>query len=289
MSILETKELSFVYGENTPYRKDAITNINVAFEQGELVGIIGHTGSGKSTLVQCLNGLLKPSGGTVLFGGEDVHSSADTLRSLRFKVGLVFQYPEYQLFDNTVFDDISYGPKNMGISGDELKKCVFEAAETVGLDMSLMNRSPFELSGGQKRRAAIAGVIAMKPQVLILDEPTAGLDPRGRAQLFEMIKKYRDLSGSAVIVVSHSMEDIAEHADKVLVMQNGGVLAFGETDKVFSDAEALHNAGLSIPQITRVFLRLKKMGIDVPGGIYSVKNAVGTIESLLKGKEGKNA
>ena len=231
MSILETKELSFVYGENTPYRKDAITNINVAFEQGELVGIIGHTGSGKSTLVQCLNGLLKPSGGTVLFDGEDVHSSADTLRSLRFKVGLVFQYPEYQLFDNTVFDDISYGPKNMGISSDELKKCVFEAAETVGLDMSLMNRSPFELSGGQKRRAAIAGVIAMKPQVLILDEPTAGLDPRGRAQLFEMIKKYRDASGSAVIVVSHSMEDIAEHADKVLVMQNGGVLAFGKTDK----------------------------------------------------------
>lgn len=285
MSIIKTEQLTYVYGENTPFRKVAVDNVSIDIERGEAVGIIGHTGSGKSTLIQHFNGLLKPSAGRVLIDGEDINADKKKLRQARFKIGLVFQYPEYQLFEETVYKDIAYGPKNMGLSDEQTDMRVREAAELVGLDDKLLDRSPFELSGGQKRRAAIAGVIAMQPQALILDEPASGLDPQGRERIFDIIKRYREEKNSAVIVVSHSMEDIAGFADRILVMDKGSVFCFDTPPKVFSRAQQLEQIGLSVPQVTKIFMKLRKMGFDLPDDVYTVKYAERILKERLGGQE----
>ena len=263
MPILETKNLSYVYSDGTPFRVTAINNVNISIEKGEFVGIIGHTGSGKSTLVQHLNGLLTPSSGEVLLDGKNINESKITRRQARFKVGLCFQYPEYQLFESTVYKDISFGPKNMGLSEDEIDNRVKKAADFVGLKPDMLNKSPFDLSGGEKRRVAIAGVMAMEPEILILDEPSAGLDPRGRDMIAEMISSYRKTTGSTVIIVSHSMEDVAKSADKVLVMNKSEVEMFGTVNEVFSKVERLADIGLNVPQLTQIFLNLKHNGLAV--------------------------
>ena len=273
MPILETKNLSYVYSDGTPFRVTAINNVNISIEKGEFVGIIGHTGSGKSTLVQHLNGLLTPSSGEVLLDGKNINESKITRRQARFKVGLCFQYPEYQLFESTVYKDISFGPKNMGLSEDEIDNRVKKAADFVGLKPDMLNKSPFDLSGGEKRRVAIAGVMAMEPEILILDEPSAGLDPRGRDMIAEMISSYRKTTGSTVIIVSHSMEDVAKSADKVLVMNKSEVEMFGTVNEVFSKVERLADIGLNVPQLTQIFLNLKHNGLAVRTDIYTIKNA----------------
>lgn len=273
MAIIQTENLSYVYSEGTPFRKTAVDNINISIEEGEFVGIIGHTGSGKSTLVQHLNGLLKPTSGKVLFEGKDIHSSKEFTRNVRFNVGLCFQYPEYQLFESTVYKDIAFGPKNMGLSEDEIKEHVLRAADFVGLKSEMLKKSPFDLSGGEKRRVAIAGVIAMEPKVLILDEPTAGLDPRGRDTIADMIENYRKSTGRTVIVVSHSMEDVAKSADRVLVMNKGQVEFFTGVKEAFSNAQRLVEIGLNVPQITGILMDLKEKGYDVRTDIYSVDEA----------------
>lgn len=285
MPILETKNLSYVYSEGTPFRVTAINNVNISIEKGEFVGIIGHTGSGKSTLVQHLNGLLTPSSGEVLLDGKNINESKITRRQARFKVGLCFQYPEYQLFESTVYKDISFGPKNMGLSEDEIDNCVKKAADFVGLKPDMLNKSPFDLSGGEKRRVAIAGVMAMEPEILILDEPSAGLDPRGRDMIADMISSYRKTTGSTVIIVSHSMEDVAKSADKVLVMNKSEVEMFGTVNEVFSKVERLADIGLNVPQLTQIFLNLKHNGMDVRTDIYTIKNAEAELLRLLR-KEG---
>ena len=263
MAILETQNLTYKYSVGTPFEKVAIEDISISVEKGDFIGIIGHTGSGKSTLVQHLNGLLKPTSGTILLDGKDIHSDKNFTRQARFKVGLCFQYPEYQLFENTVYEDIAFGPKNMKLSKEEIKERVLRAAEFVGVRNDMLQKSPFDLSGGEKRRVAIAGVMAMQPEILILDEPSAGLDPKGRKVISEMIEQYRKNTGSTVIVVSHSMEDVAESADKVLVMNKGKVEYFASVDEVFSNAEHLVEIGLNVPEITKVFLALKKQGYEV--------------------------
>lgn len=282
MPILETKNLSYVYSEGTPFRVTAINNVNISIEKGEFVGIIGHTGSGKSTLVQHLNGLLTPSSGEVLLDGKNINESKITRRQARFKVGLCFQYPEYQLFESTVYKDISFGPKNMGLSEDEIDNRVKKAADFVGLKPDMLNKSPFDLSGGEKRRVAIAGVMAMEPEILILDEPSAGLDPRGRDMIAEMISSYRKTTGSTVIIVSHSMEDVAKSADKVLVMNKSEVEMFGTVNEVFSKVERLADIGLNVPQLTQIFLNLKHNGMDVRTDIYTIKNAEAELLRLLR-------
>ena len=282
MAILETQNLTYKYSVGTPFEKVAIEDINISIEKGEFIGIIGHTGSGKSTLVQHLNGLLKPTSGTILLDGTDIHSDKNFTRQARFKVGLCFQYPEYQLFENTVYDDIAFGPKNMKLSKEEIKERVLRAAEFVGVRNDMLQKSPFDLSGGEKRRVAIAGVMAMQPEILILDEPSAGLDPKGRKVISEMIEQYRKNTGSTVIVVSHSMEDVAESADKVLVMNRGKVEYFASVDEVFSNAEHLVEIGLNVPEITKVFLALKKQGYDVRTDIYSVNEAKAELLRLFK-------
>lgn len=282
MAILETQNLSYIYSENTPFQVTAIEDINISIEEGEFIGIIGHTGSGKSTLVQQLNGILKPSSGKILYDGQDIHSSKEFTRSVRFNVGLCFQYPEYQLFENTVYDDIAFGPKNMGLSKEEIEQNVLEAAGFVGVKTDMLKKSPFDLSGGEKRRVAIAGVMAMKPKVLILDEPTAGLDPKGRKTVEEMIKNYRAVTGSTVIVVSHSMEDIAKCASKVLVMNKGRVEMFDKVTEVFSNIERLVEIGLDAPAITKIFLELKNKGYDIRTDIYSVEKAKEELLRFLK-------
>ena len=282
MAILETQNLSYIYSENTPFQVTAIDDINISIEEGEFIGIIGHTGSGKSTLVQQLNGILKPSSGKILYDGQDIHSSKEFTRSVRFNVGLCFQYPEYQLFESTVYDDIAFGPKNMGLNKDEIDHNVLEAAEFVGVKPDMLKKSPFDLSGGEKRRVAIAGVMAMKPKVLILDEPTAGLDPKGRKTVEEMIKNYRAVTGSTVIVVSHSMEDIAKCASKVLVMNKGRVEMFDKVTTVFSNIERLVEIGLDAPAITKIFLELKNKGYDIRTDIYSVEKAKEELLRFLK-------
>ncbi len=273
MSIIKTEQLCYVYGENTPFRKEAVKNVSIEINSGETVGIIGHTGSGKSTLIQHFNGLLKPSSGRVLVGGEDINADKKSLKRARFTVGLVFQYPEYQLFEETVGKDIAFGPKNMGLDSAEIDRRVRHYAELVGLDAELLSRSPFELSGGQKRRAAIAGVMAMQPKALILDEPASGLDPQGRERIFEIIKRYREENDSAIVVVSHSMEDIARISDRILVMDRGEVFCFDTPPKVFSRSRELEAIGLSVPQVTRIFMRLREMGFDLPEDVYTVKYA----------------
>lgn len=273
MPILAMQGVTHLYNEGMPSESKAIDNINLEIEEGELVGVIGHTGSGKSTLVQHFNGILKPNSGKVIVDGVDIWSDKKTTREARFKVGLCFQYPEYQLFEETVYKDISFGPKNMNLSDEEIAKRVVSAAAYVGLKRELLEKSPFDLSGGEKRRAAIAGVIAMQPKVLILDEPTAGLDPIGRDTILDMIKNYREKTGSTVLLVSHSMEDVAKIATKVAVMNNARLEMYGTVDEVYSHAERLREIGLNIPQISKVFEILKKNGHDF-GSVYTVDRAV---------------
>jgi energy-coupling factor transport system ATP-binding protein len=282
---IKTENLSHVYSAGTVFEKPAIQNINIEIEKGEFVGIIGHTGSGKSTLIQHFNGLLKPTSGKVYVDGEDIWLRPRELRRFRFKVGLVFQYPEYQLFEETCHKDIAFGPKNMGLSPGEVNDRVLRAARAVGLDAETLNKSPFELSGGLKRRVAIAGVMAMEPEVLILDEPTAGLDPRGRDRILSEISAFHRERGSTVLLISHSMEDIARHAKKVLVMNESAVFCYGDVKTVFAKAAELKKMGLAVPQVTSVFIRLKKMGYPVPADVYTVEEARRVLLRLL-GKDG---
>lgn len=274
MGNIELRDINFIYGQGTPYEIHALTDINLKIEGGIMTGLIGHTGSGKSTLVQLLNGLLKPSGGSVLLNGKDIWAEPKKIRDVRFKVGLVMQYPEYQLFDETVRDDIAFGPKNMGLSSDEIAGRVIKAAEFVGLDISVLNKSPFDLSGGQKRRAALAGVIAMQPEVLVLDEPAAGLDPGGRREILGKIRDYQRSSGTSVIIVSHSMEDMAIYCDKIVVMCSSKIMLQGTCAEVFSRYTDLLSVGLDVPMITRVAAALKERGVDIGDDVYTVKYAV---------------
>ena len=280
--ILEVKNLNYIYSAGTPFEHKALDNISFSVVPGEFIGIIGHTGSGKSTLMQQLNGLLKPTSGQVLLDGVDIWLDKKLTRQARFRVGLVFQYPEYQLFEETVYRDIAFGPKNMGLDEQEIDRRVREAAGFVGLTAEQLEVSPFDLSGGQKRRVAIAGVIAMEPEVLILDEPTAGLDPVGRAEILGNIEAYRRARNATIMMVSHSMEDVARLTDRLLVM-NGSKLAMdGTPAEVFTHAEELVSMGLNIPQVTQVFLHLKKMGLDV-ANVYTIEQAVSEIKRLRGG------
>lgn len=279
-AIMSIRGLSHIYSLKTPFECSAIKNINLDIFEGETLGIIGHTGSGKSTLISHLNGLIRPSSGTIKYCGEDIFKSKNFTHEIRFKVGVVLQYPEYQLFEETVYKDIAFGPSNMNLSKDEIDARVREAANFAGLDEGLLEASPFELSGGQKRRVAIAGVIAMRPKILILDEPTAGLDPVGREDLLEHIKNYRDTTGAAVVIVSHSMEDIAAIADRLLVMNRGEMMLYGTPSEVFAKYDTLISAGLDLPQITHIVNRLKSRGLDLPDGIYTIAQAVDAIAGL---------
>ena len=285
-SIIRTDHLTMTYGVNTPFEKVAVNDLNIEIKEGEFLGIIGHTGSGKSTLVQMLNGLITPTTGKVLLRDKDINENKKKLREVRFQVGMVFQYPEYQLFEETVYRDIAFGPTNMGLTGDELDKRVRESARFTGLKDKLLDKSPFDLSGGEKRRAAIAGVIAMEPDVLILDEPTAGLDPQGRDKLLNQILAYHKERKNTVILVSHSMEDIARVADRILVMNKGNAEILAPKREVFAQGERLEKMGLRVPQITKITQLLQKKGIDLPDGILTVEEAFDSIMTLLK-KEGK--
>ena len=298
------ENVSYIYGEGTPFEYCALKDVNVSIKQGKITGIIGHTGSGKSTMMQLLNGLSKPTSGRVLLDGEDINAELRDVfedwskqsefaglstrklkkavkeklnkrrRSLCFRVGLVMQYPEYQLFEETVYKDIAFGPMNMGLSKDEIDFRVREAAKFTGVENAWLNRSPFDLSGGQKRRVSIAGVMAMRPEVLVLDEPAAGLDPRGRRMVFDTVINYQKMTGTTVLIVSHSMEDMAQYCDELLVMSQGKVLMQGDCDTIFSHSELLEQVGLDIPQITRLTHILRKKGIDLPDNIYTVSDAV---------------
>ena len=287
MSVIRTENLTHIYNKGTPFQMAAIDNVNIEIEKGELVGIIGHTGSGKSTLIQHLNGLLKPESGKIYLDGEDIWADKSKIRNVRFKVGLCFQYPEYQLFEETVYKDIAFGPTNMGLSEAEIDKRVRDAANFVGLKSEYLEKSPFDLSGGEKRRAAIAGVMAMQPEVLIMDEPTAGLDPKGRDRILSMLKEYREETGSTVLLVSHSMEDVAKLATKVLVMNDSHAVMYGSVSEVYSRGEELSEMGLNVPQITRVFMGLKAKGFNVNEGIYTVEQGLNEIIRLKKERCGK--
>ena len=280
--ILQVKDLSYVYSAGTPFEHKALDNVNFTLNRGEFVGIIGHTGSGKSTLMQQLNGLLKPTSGQVLLGGVDIWSDKQFTRQARFRVGLVFQYPEYQLFEETVYRDIAFGPKNMGLSEAEIDKRVREAAGFVGITQRQLQVSPFDLSGGQKRRVAIAGVIAMEPEVLILDEPVAGLDPIGRAEILENIEAYRKAKNATILMVSHSMEDVANMTDRLLVLYGSHLVMDDAPANVFVHAQELVDMGLNIPRVTQIFLDLRKKGLDVPN-VYTIEQAVDTLTRLKEG------
>ena len=282
-SILEVKNLSHIYSAGTPFEHAALQNVSFAVERGEFIGIIGHTGSGKSTLMQHMNGLLKPTSGSILLDGKDIWSDKKTTRQTRFRVGLVFQYPEYQLFEETVYKDIAFGPKNMGLDEKEIDRRVREAADIVGLTDAQLEVSPFDLSGGQKRRVAIAGVIAMEPEVLILDEPTAGLDPEGREEILGNIDKYRETKNATIMMVSHSMTDVARLADRLLVMNASKLAMDGTPQEVFEHAQELVDMGLDIPEITRVFLKLQQLGLKVPQ-VYTVEQAVAALTALKGGQ-----
>lgn len=287
MSIIKTDNLTYVYSVGTPFEKTAIDNINLEIEEGELVGIIGHTGSGKSTLIQHFNGLLKPTSGKIFIDGKDIWESKASIRQARFTVGLVFQYPEHQIFEETVYKDIAFGPKNMGLSSDEIEQRVRETAFAVGISEDLLQKSPFELSGGQKRRVAIAGVMAMEPKILILDEPTAGLDPKGREKILNLIKAHHRRTGCTVIIVSHSMEDIARYANKILVMNKSKLFCYGDTAEVFKRADEISKMGLTVPQITRVINELKNRGINIEDEVYTVKYAKDVLLKYLSEKGGR--
>ncbi len=282
--LLEIRDLSHTYSAGTPFERTAIEHIDLQIDGGEFVGIIGHTGSGKSTLIQHFNALLKPTAGRVLFEGEDVWQDTALMRNLRFRVGLVFQYPEYQLFEETVYRDIAFGPRNMGLNEQEIRKRVYEAAGFVGVPESLMESSPFELSGGQKRRVAIAGVIAMRPKILVLDEPTAGLDPAGRESLLQNLRDYRKSCGAAIVMVSHSMEEIAASVERIIVMNQGHIFMDASPREVFSHSAELTEIGLDVPQVTQVFARLRSLGLDLDPGVYTVEAAAGALLRLRGGR-----
>lgn len=272
--ILQVKDLTHTYGAGTPFQRSAVEHMSFDVNEGEFLGIIGHTGSGKSTLIQHLNGLLQPTAGEILLRGKNIWAEPKKIREVRFKVGLVFQYPEYQLFEETVYKDIAFGPANQGKTGDELDHAVREAAKLVGIRDDQLEKSPFELSGGQKRRVAVAGVMAMKPRILVLDEPAAGLDPEGRDEILSEVKDYHKKTGTTVLLVSHSMEDIAKYADKVLVMSRKKIAMYDTVEKVFARAPELLELGLSVPQVTKIFLKLREMGVDVPADVYTIPYAV---------------
>ncbi len=283
MPVLELQHVSYTYSAGTPFEKAAIRDVSLAVQPGEFIGIIGHTGSGKSTLVQHLNGLVRPTSGRVLLEGQDIWENPKEIRQVRFKVGMVFQYPEHQLFEDTVYKDIAFGPKNMGLSPEEIGQRVEQAAEWAGLRPEFLQKSPFELSGGEKRRVAIAGVMAMRPQVLVLDEPTAGLDPQGRDRLLERIKAYQQDYHTTVLLVSHSMEDIARVAQKVLVMNEGRVFLFDTTPRVFSRADELERIGLAVPEVTRICMELRRKGLYTGENAYTVEQAAAFLLPHLKG------
>lgn len=286
MTIMELRGVSYVYGAKTPYEMTALDNINLKIEEGRITGLIGHTGSGKSTLVQLLNGLLRPSAGEIYLGGTDIWAEPKKISDVRFRVGLVMQYPEYQLFDETVRADIAFGMKNMKLPEEEIATRVVEAAAFAGLDTELLDKSPFDISGGQRRRAAIAGVIAMRPEVLVLDEPAAGLDPQGRREILNGIKRFSRESGTTVIIVSHSMEDMAEYCDNVAVLSQGALYMYGSCSEVFGHSYELIRVGLDIPHISRITERLIELGAQLPHDIYTVKYAAGLIEKLIFPEQG---
>ncbi len=276
-AIIETRSLTYIYGQGMPDATTALEDVSFSVEEGDFVGIIGSTGSGKSTLITHFNGLLRPTSGQVLVDGKDLWADPGKIRQFRFLVGLVFQYPEYQLFEETIYKDISFGPKNMGLSQQEIDRRVHRAAEFCGIPEYALDRSPFELSGGQKRRVAVAGVLAMEPRVLVLDEPAAGLDPEGRDMILSQVKEYHKQTGTTVLLVSHSMEDIAKYANRVLVMDQKKIAMYDEVEKVFARAPELLELGLSVPQVTKIFLRLRELGLDIPTDVYTVPYAVKTI------------
>lgn len=284
MTKLKLVDVNYTYSKGTPFRKDALRNINVEIDDNCITGLIGHTGCGKSTLVQLLNGLLSPTSGEVIFDGKNIGEKGYDLRTLRHKVGLVFQYPEYQLFEDTVYEDIAFGPKNMGLQKDEIDRRIREAALFVGLEERYLEASPFDLSGGQKRRAAIAGIMAMDPDVLILDEPAAGLDPIGREEILGGIYSYQRKRKNAVVIVSHSMEDMARYSDRLIVMNGGEIFMNGNCREVFSEADKLMSVGLDVPQITKFMLALKSKGIDVRTDIFTVDEAKAEILSKMGGR-----
>lgn len=283
MSIIKLDGISFSYLQNGPIKRAALSDVSLSLKKGEVLGIIGHTGSGKSTLVQMLNGLLKPTMGTVFLEGEDIWQNPKEIGKKRFKVGLVFQYPEHQLFEETVFKDVAFGPNNMELDEQEVSRRVLNYTELLGLNKDYLEKSPFDLSGGEKRRVALAGILAMEPEVLVLDEPTAGLDPRGREDLFRAIGDYRKNTGATVIIVSHSMEDLARLCDKLLVLSKGKKIMFGSVSEVFSKSDELINLGLDVPMVTKVLLELKKMGVSVDTNAFTLEKAVSNIISARKG------
>ncbi|MBR6874370.1 MAG: energy-coupling factor transporter ATPase [Ruminococcus sp.] len=286
MSVIKTEALTYVYGEGTPFRKVAVDNVDLEIEEGEFIGVIGHTGSGKSTLIQHFNGLLKPTSGSIYIDGEKLWEDKARLRAIRFKVGLVFQYPEYQLFEETCYKDIAFGPKNMGLSEEEIDKRVRETAKLFGISDAMLEKSPFELSGGQKRRVAIAGVMAMEPKVLILDEPASGLDPKGRSKILGLIREYHREKKNTVMLVSHSMEDVAKHCSRILVMNSAKIFCYDTPVNVFGRASELESMGLAVPQITRVFNRLKALGHDLGDEVYTVGYGKELLLNSLRKKQG---
>ena len=281
--ILQIKNLTHTYGVGTPFQRSAVEDMTFDVYQGEFLGIIGHTGSGKSTLIQHLNGLLKPTSGQVLLSGKDIWAEPKKIRDVRFRVGLVFQYPEYQLFEETVYKDIAFGPINMGKTGEELDRCIRESARLVGIRDDQLEKSPFELAGGQKRRVALAGVLAMEPEVLILDEPTAGLDPAGRENLMANIRDFHRNRHTTVILVSHSMDEIAQNVDRILVLKSAHVLMSGTPAEVFARADELMTAGLDVPQVTRIAMALKARGLDINPAVYTVDALERELLALRKG------
>ena len=285
MNALELKNIVYTYSKNTPFENTILNGISVSFEAGKVNGLIGHTGSGKSTLVQMMNGLLKPDSGEVLLFGKNIWDDPKKIKDIRFKVGLVFQYPEYQLFEETCEKDIAFGPKNMGLDDEEIKRRVEASADFVGLERDLLQKSPFELSGGQKRRVAIAGILAMRPEVLVLDEPAAGLDPRGRREILGGLCKYVEKNGASIILVSHSMEDMATYCDNVIVMNHAKIYKTGTVDEVFSDSEELEKIGLNVPAVARIAARLKREGINLDGTLYTVDGVREAIKRYIGGEK----
>ena len=283
MAILEVKNLTHTYDENTTFTNDAVKNVSFGINKGEIVGIIGHTGSGKSTLVQHLNGLLKPTDGEVLLDNVNIWDNPKNIRSIRSRVGLVFQYPEYQLFEDTVYKDIAFGPKNMGLAEDEIAHRIAEICELVGVKPEYLDKSPFDLSGGEKRRVAIAGVMAMQPEIIVFDEPVAGLDPRGRADVVKMISDYRNKYNATVLIISHNMEDMAVLADKLIVMNSGEMVMFDTTENVFRQNELLQSIGLNVPMVTQIMLKLKEKGVALPDDIFTVDRAAECLLEICKG------
>lgn len=283
MSIIELVDVGFIYGKKSPYEIHALQNINLKIDEGCITGIIGHTGSGKSTLVQMFNGLIRPDSGKVLVNGKDIWEKPKEISKIRYIVGMVMQYPEYQLFADTVWEDIAYGPRNMKVSEEEVKERVERSAYFCGIFKETLEKSPFDLSGGQKRRVALAGVMAMDPDVLVLDEPAAGLDPRGRREILGGIKEYREKSGKSVVIVSHSMEDMAMYCDTIAVMSHGKLIMHGDCKTIFSEKEMLTEAGLDVPEITNTVHALRKKGIEISKSIYTVDGAVNAIKEYLRG------